>query len=139
MRKWSLWEREDWFGIGNDFDRVYFIEMVPKPRPRRVNFRSRPKIRRRRIRWGLKPLCRYFKTRGLLFIFAALCQQASYPELTFFLSCLTVQKDPTREENVEVKAKGGNTYAKITESIKDSFKIAGCSFQAGGEDFKAGR
>jgi hypothetical protein len=62
-----------------------------------------------------------------------------YPELTFFLSCLTVQKDPTREENVEVKAKGGNTYAEITESIKDSFQIAGRSFQAGGADFKAGR
>jgi hypothetical protein len=34
-----------------------------------------------------------------------------YPELTFSLSCLTVREDITREENVEVKAKGGNSHA----------------------------
>jgi len=59
--------------------------------------------------------------RGFLFTFPVLCQQPSsgavvnpfvvYPELTFTLSCLTVREDMIREENVEVKAKGGNTHA----------------------------
>ncbi len=44
-----------------------------------------------------------------------------------------------QEEDNGVKVKGENTHAEITESIKDSFQIAGRSLQAGGADFQASR
>jgi uncharacterized protein YoxC len=57
--------------------------------------------------------------RGLLFTFPALCQQPSVlPELTFTISCLTVRKDPTREENVAVKAREELLMSQLQTQLK---------------------